>query len=70
RLAQSFLLVPRIAVVEAVLFAFVVIVRFLPLPQTAYAYINVISRLDFLFWVFLIWYGTITLFRSLRRISD
>ena len=70
RLSQSHLLVPRIALVEAVLFVLVMIARFLPLPQSANSYINVISRLDFLFWVFLIWYGTVTLFRSLRRVSD
>ncbi len=70
KLSRSHELVPRIALVEGVLYSFISVMRFFPLPDGVLPYVNVISRLDFLFWVFLIWYGTITLFRSLRRISD
>ena len=70
KLSRSHELMPRIALVEGALFACIFAFRFLPLTNNVLPYMNVISRLDFLFWVFLIWYGTITLFRSLRRISD
>ncbi len=70
KLSQSHQLLPRIALVEGILFALILVLKLFPLPQDMLSYVSVISRLDFLFWVFLIWYGTITLFRSLRRISD
>lgn len=70
KLSRSHELVPRIALVEGALFVTAFLLRILPLPRGILPYANVVSRLDFLFWVFLIWYGTITLFRSLRRISD
>ncbi len=70
RLSGAHALMPRIALVEGGLYLLTRLVRLLPVPVSFTAVANVISRLDYLFLVFLIWYGTICLLRSLFRLSD
>lgn len=70
KLSRSHDMLPRVAATEGGLYLIALLFRCLPLPAGAAVAVNVISRLDFLFWVFLIWFGTITLFRSMRRLSD
>ena len=70
KLSSSYGMASRLALTEGALF---VIARFsvLPfLPQSVKSVFLVLSRLDFLFWVFLIWFGVITLIRTMIRITD
>lgn len=70
KLSRFHAIVPRIAVTEGALFLLSALLRLLPLQGTAVAVAQIISRLDFLFWVFLVWFGTIALFRAMVRIDD
>ena len=62
--------VPRIAMMEGIVFVVARVGRFLMVPQSAAAALSVISMLDFIFTVFMIWYAVIALFRTMVRISD
>lgn len=70
KLAVSHANVPRIAAAEGFLFVLARLLRLLPLPGGVLPYVNVISVLDFLFLVFLIWYGVIAMLRALLRLSE
>ncbi len=70
KLSRFHAIVPRIAVTEGVLFLISSLLRLFPLQGIAVAVAQIISRLDFLFWVFLVWFGTIALFRAMVRIDD
>ena len=70
RLSGAHALIPRVALVEGGLFLIARLGRFVSLSGYLAAVVNVISRLDYLFLVFLIWYGTICLLRALFRLSD
>lgn len=70
KLAASHANVPRIAAAEGFLFVLARGLRLLPLPQNVLSYVSVISILDFLFQVFLIWYGVIAMLRALLRLSE
>lgn len=70
KLSRFHALLPRFALTEGVLFLLSTLLRYLPLPQGVLAASLVLSRLDFLFWVVLIWLGAIALVRALVRVSD
>lgn len=70
KLFRSHSNVPRIAMVEGILFTVARTARLFSLPVSAIAALNVVSMLDFVFTVFMIWYGVIALFRTMMRISD
>ena len=70
KLAVSHANVPRVAAAEGFLFVLARGLRLLPLPQSVLPYVSVISILDFLFLVFLIWYGVIAMLRALLRLSE
>ena len=59
----------RVSVIEGVLYAVALLARLLPQSEKGKAAASVISRLDFLFWVLLIWFGAIALFRAMRRVT-
>ena len=70
KLSNSHLMVPRIAVVEAVLFAVSRIGLVLRLTKEMENVFNVLSQLDNLFMVFLVWYAAIAMVRALIRVTD
>ncbi len=70
KLALSHSNVPRIAAAEGFLFVLARLGRLFAFSDSLLSIWNVISVLDFIFTVFLVWYGTIALFRALMRISD
>lgn len=70
KLSSSHSMTPRIAIVEAALFAISRIGVVLPLTPEMTAVFNVLSQLDNLFMVFLVWYAAIAMVRALIRITD
>ncbi len=70
RLSNSHQTVPRIALVEGVLFALSRIGLVLPLTKEMEGVFNVLSQLDNLFMIFLVWYAAIAMVRALIRITD
>ena len=70
KLALSHSKVPGIIYCEGVIFLLVKLARILPLPASFDYTLAVLSRLDLIFLVFLIWYGVITMFRTMMRMSD
>ena len=70
KLSNSHQMVPRIAIVEGVLFALSRIGLVLPLTKEMAGVFNVLSQLDNLFMVFLVWYAAIAMVRALIRITD
>ncbi|MBE6713206.1 MAG: hypothetical protein E7580_06780 [Ruminococcaceae bacterium] len=70
KLAMSHLSVPGIALVEGVLFSVSKIALAFSLPKGLANAFGVLSQLDNLFAVFLIWYAAIAMVRALIRISD
>lgn len=62
--------VPRIAMLEAALFAISRIGVVLPLTKEMTNVFNVLSSLDNLFMVFLVWYAAIAMVRALIRVTD
>lgn len=63
-------IVPSLAVGEGILYGVSLLGRALFLPGTAKAIFTVLSRLDFIVWVCLIWVGAIALVRAMLRLSD
>lgn len=70
KLSNSHQMVPRIALVEGVLFALSRIGLVLPLTKEMANVFNVLSQLDNLFMIFLVWYAAIAMVRALIRITD
>lgn len=70
KLSNSHQTVPRIAVVEGVLFALSRIGLVLPLTEEMAKVFNVLSQLDNLFMIFLVWFAAIAMVRALIRITD
>lgn len=70
KLSNSHQTVPRIALVEGVLFALSRIGLVLPLTKEMEGVFNVLSQLDNLFMIFLVWYAAIAMVRALIRITD
>jgi len=70
KLSTSHGMVGRIVLVEGCLFLISKIAGFFSLSGTISQVFLVISKLDYLFWVFLVWYGVIALCRAMIRISD
>ncbi|MBR2616041.1 MAG: hypothetical protein IKC69_05130 [Clostridia bacterium] len=62
--------VPGIAYTEGAVYVLSFFSRLLPLPEGARGIVSVLSSLDLIFVVFLIWYCVIALFRTMRRIPD
>lgn len=70
KLSVSHRTVPGIAIVEGVLFALSHIGLLLPLDGKLKETFNVLSQLDNLFMVFLVWYAAIAMARALIRVRD
>ena len=70
KLSNSHQMVPRIAIVEGVLFALSHIGLMLPLTKEMADVFNVVSQLDNLFMIFLVWYAAIAMVRALIRVTD
>lgn len=70
KLSASHSMTRRIALVEAVLFGVSRIGLVLPLTKEMSQVFTVLSQLDNLFMVFLVWYGAIAMVRALVRITD
>jgi hypothetical protein len=70
RLSRSHGMTRRIALVEAVLFSVSRLGVLLPLQGELKNLFYVLSQLDSLFMVFLVWYGTIAMVRALIRVTD
>ncbi len=70
KLSLSHQMVPRIAIVEAVLFSVSRIVVILSPAKQMTGVFHVLSQLDNLFMVFLVWYAAISMVRALIRITD
>ena len=70
KLSNAHRMVPRIAIVEGVLFALSRIGLVLPLTKEMAGVFNVLSQLDNLFMIFLVWYAAIAMVRALIRITD
>ena len=70
KLSNSHQMVPRIAIVEGVLFTLSRIGLILPLTKEMADVFNVLSQLDNLFMIFLVWYAAISMVRALIRVTD
>ena len=70
KLSNSHQMVPRIAIVEGVLFTLSRIGLILPLTKEMADVFNVLSQLDNLFMIFLVWYAAIAMVRALIRVTD
>ena len=70
KLSASHSMTSRIALTEGALFIVAQASSLSFLPQGLKSAILILSRLDFLFWVFLIWYGVIAVIRTMIRISE
>lgn len=70
KLASSHALVPRIVMTEGVLFLLAKIGAVFSLQGIAAQVFAILSKLDFIFWVFLVWFAAIALFRAMMRLSD
>lgn len=70
KLSSSHSLVPRIALTEGVLCLVSKIPSIVTLPDGVKAVFMIVAKLDFLFWVFLIWFGVISMVRAMVRLSD
>ena len=70
KLSNSHQMVPRIAIVEGVLFVLSRIGLILPLTKEMAGVFNVFSQLDNLFMIFLVWYAAIAMVRALIRVTD
>lgn len=70
KLSNSHQMVPRIAIVEGVLFTLSRIGLVLPLTKEMADVFNVLSQLDNLFMIFLAWYAAIAMVRALIRVTD
>jgi len=70
RLANHHEMIPRIAVTEGILFLSSRVLRALPLTEELSAGAEILSRLDVLFWIFLIWFGIISLIRAMIRVTQ
>jgi hypothetical protein len=70
KLAFSHGMTRRIALVEGGLFLLTKLTAFFPVQGNAALPFSVISMLDMIFWIFLIWYGAIALCRAMIRVSD
>ncbi len=55
---------------EGVLYVLAKVARLVFTAETTAVYVNALSMLDFLFWICLVWYGAIALFRAMMRLSD
>ncbi len=69
KLAVHHRTIPTVVLVEGVCFVLSKALSLVPVEKIANVGI-VISRLDYLFWIFLIWFAVITMVRSMIRISD
>lgn len=69
KLAVHHRTIPTVVVAEGVCFVLAKILPLIPAEEFAKAGL-VVSRLDYLFWIFLIWFAVITMVRSMLRISD
>jgi len=70
RLSNAHMTVPRIAIVEGVLYSVSRIGVVLPLTREMANVFTVLSQLDNLFAVFLVWYAAISMVRALIRVTD
>ncbi len=70
KLSRSHAMVPRIAMTEGALFLLARLGSYLSLPTSLEKVFLILSRLDFLFWVFLVWFAVISLVRAMLRISE
>jgi hypothetical protein len=70
KLSRFHALVPRLAVTRGLFFSVTLVAQFFTMTGTVAQTFTVISLLSYLFWVCLIWVGTIALVRSLIRLSD
>lgn len=70
KLSVTHATVPKIAIFEAVLFAVSHIGLIVPLTKEMTSVFNVLSSLDNLFMVFLVWYAAIAMVRALIRVTD
>ena len=70
KLAVSHNTVPGIAIFEGIVFAVSRIGLILPLTEEMTKVFNVLSSLDNLFMVFLVWYAAIAMVRALIRVTD
>ena len=70
KIALSHAALPGIALCEGILFAIARSSRFLSLPAGALSVVRVVSMLDYVFLVFLVWFGAIALFRTMLRVTE
>ncbi len=69
KLAVHHRTIPTVVIAEGVCFVSAKVLSLIPVDGIAKAGL-IISRLDYLFWIFLIWFAVITMVRSMLRISD
>lgn len=69
KLAVHHRTVPTVVIAEGAFFVLAKILSLISTDQIAKAGV-IVSRLDYLFWIFLIWFAVITMVRSMIRISD
>jgi len=70
KLSSAHGMLPRIAMTEGILYVLGFALTKIPLSESVRPAVVILSRLDFLFWVFLIWFGVVSLIRALIRLSD
>lgn len=69
KLAVHHRTIPTVVVAEGVCHVLSRVLQILPVEELKKAG-QIVSRLDYLFWIFLIWFAVITMVRSMIRISD